>query len=150
MVVLSIFSGIFFYVNNTSFFFFANYFFLFYIFIFHINIVSFIFFYYRKSKPPFCLYIVILWRCLQGTWLTHAGYWFILRFCEHFTCLSSWMQNAIKLEIISSLITSSSSYQCRKSMTWSHWRLVMSMSPAFLVNYIVRHRMTTNYKSQSR
>ena len=24
------------------------------------------------------------------------------------------------------------------------------MSPAFLVNYIVRHRMTTNYKSQSR
>jgi hypothetical protein len=22
-------------------------------------------------------------------WLTQAGYWFILRFCEHFTCLSS-------------------------------------------------------------
>ena len=58
MVVLSIFSGIFFYVNNTSFFFFANYFFLFYIFIFHINIVSFIFFYYRQSKPPFCLHYV--------------------------------------------------------------------------------------------
>ena len=58
MVVLSIFSGIFFYLNNTSFFFFANYFFLFYIFIFHINIVSFIFFYYRQSKPPFCLHCV--------------------------------------------------------------------------------------------
>jgi hypothetical protein len=29
----------------------------------------------------------------KGRWLTQAGYWFILRFCEHFTCLShrrSW------------------------------------------------------------
>jgi hypothetical protein len=25
----------------------------------------------------------------KGCWLTQAGYWFILRFCEHFTCLSS-------------------------------------------------------------
>ena len=25
----------------------------------------------------------------RGHWLTQAGYWFILRFCEHFTCLSS-------------------------------------------------------------
>jgi hypothetical protein len=25
----------------------------------------------------------------KGRWLTQAGYWFILRFCEHFTCLSS-------------------------------------------------------------
>jgi hypothetical protein len=35
-----------------------------------------------------------------------------LRFCEHFTCLSSKIQNAIKLENISSLITSPFSYQC--------------------------------------
>ena len=59
MVVLSIFSGIFFYVNNTSFFFHWH---LFFYFISNnncrlltINIVSFIFFYYRESKPPFCL-----------------------------------------------------------------------------------------------
>jgi hypothetical protein len=25
----------------------------------------------------------------KGGWLTQAGYWFILRFCGHFTCLSS-------------------------------------------------------------
>jgi hypothetical protein len=25
----------------------------------------------------------------KGRWLTQAGYWFILRFCGHFTCLSS-------------------------------------------------------------
>jgi hypothetical protein len=30
----------------------------------------------------------------KGRWLTQAGYWFILRFCEHFTCLSSNIQNA--------------------------------------------------------
>ena len=30
-------------------------------------------------------------------WLTQAGYWIILRFCEHFTCLSGKIQNAIKL-----------------------------------------------------
>jgi hypothetical protein len=48
----------------------------------------------------------------KGRWLTQAGYWFILRFCEHFTCLSSKLQNAIKLENISNLITSPSSYQC--------------------------------------
>ena len=60
MVVLSIFSGIFFYGNNTSFFFHWH---LFFYFISNnnfrlltINIVSFIFFYYRKSKPPFCLH----------------------------------------------------------------------------------------------
>ena len=47
----------------------------------------------------------------KGRWLTQAGYWFILRFCEHFTCLSSKIQNAIKLENISNLITSPSSYQ---------------------------------------
>jgi hypothetical protein len=36
-------------------------------------------------------FIVIRWRSLQETlvMLTQAGYWFILRFCEHFTCLSS-------------------------------------------------------------
>ena len=57
---LSIFSGIFFYVNNTSFFFHWH---LFLYFISNnncrlltINIVSFIFFYYRESKPPFCLH----------------------------------------------------------------------------------------------
>ena len=48
----------------------------------------------------------------KGRWLTQAGYWFILRFCEHFTCLNSKIQNAIKLENISNLITSPSSYQC--------------------------------------
>jgi hypothetical protein len=42
----------------------------------------------------------------KGRWLTQAGYWFILRFCEHFTCLNSKIQNAIKLENISNLITS--------------------------------------------
>ena len=42
----------------------------------------------------------------RGRWLTQAGCWFILRFCEHFTCLSSKIQNAIKLENISNLITS--------------------------------------------
>jgi hypothetical protein len=25
----------------------------------------------------------------KGRWLTQAGYWFILRLCEHFTCLSN-------------------------------------------------------------
>ena len=60
MVVLSIFSEIVFYVNNTSFFFHWH---LFFYFISNnncrlltINIVSFIFFYYRESKPPFCLH----------------------------------------------------------------------------------------------
>jgi hypothetical protein len=53
----------------------------------------------------------------KGRSLTQAGYWFILQFCEHFTCLSSKIQNAIKLENISNLITSPSSYQyiCRKT-----------------------------------
>ena len=54
----------------------------------------------------------------KGRWLTQAGYWFILRFCEHFTCLSSKIQNAIKLENISNLITSLSSYQCIRRKTW--------------------------------
>ena len=60
MVVLSIFFLFFFYVNNTSFFFHWH---LFFYFISNnncrfltINIVSFIFFYYRESKPPFCLH----------------------------------------------------------------------------------------------
>ena len=60
MVVLSIFSRILFYVNNTSFFFHWH---LFFYFISNnncrlltINIVSFIFFYYRESKMPFCLH----------------------------------------------------------------------------------------------
>ena len=44
----------------------------------------------------------------KGRWLTQAGYRFILRFCEHFTCLSSKIQNAIKLENIGNLITSPS------------------------------------------
>ena len=53
----------------------------------------------------------------KGRWLTQAGYWFILRFCEHFTCLRSKIQNAIKLENISNLITSPSSYQCIRRKT---------------------------------
>ena len=48
----------------------------------------------------------------KGRLLTQAGYWFILRFCGHFTCLSSKIQNAIKLENISNLNTLPSSYQC--------------------------------------
>ena len=54
----------------------------------------------------------------KGRWLTQAGYWFILRFCEHFACLSSKIQNAIKLENISNLITSLSNYQCICRKTW--------------------------------
>jgi hypothetical protein len=53
----------------------------------------------------------------KGRWLTQAGHWFILRFCEHFSCLSSKIQNAIKLENISNLITSLSSYQCIRRKT---------------------------------
>ena len=58
---------------------------------------------------------------VEGRWLTQAGYWFILRFCEHFTCLSSKIQNAIKLENISNLIISPSSYLCihRKTCAFS-------------------------------
>jgi hypothetical protein len=68
MVVLSIFSGIFFYINNTSIFFIGIYFFI--------------------------------------SW-----------FCEYFTCLSSKIQNAIKLENISNLNSSPSSYQCIRRKT---------------------------------
>jgi hypothetical protein len=84
MVVLSIYSGIFVYVNNTNFFFHWHLFFLFH------------------------------------------SYWFILRFCEHFTCLSSKIQNAIKLENISNLITSPSSYQCirRKTLRLVHFPVI--------------------------
>jgi hypothetical protein len=60
MVVLSIFPELFFYVNNTSFCFHWH---LFFYFISNnncqlltIHIVSFIFFYYRESKPPFCFH----------------------------------------------------------------------------------------------
>jgi hypothetical protein len=53
----------------------------------------------------------------KGRWLTQAGYWFILWFCEHFTRLSSKIQNGIKLENISNLITSPSSYQCIRRKT---------------------------------
>ena len=52
--------NIFFYVNNTSLFFIGNYFFYFIsnnnCRLLTINIVSFIFLYYRESKPPFCLH----------------------------------------------------------------------------------------------
>ena len=53
----------------------------------------------------------------KGRWLTQAGSWFIFRFCQHFTCLSSKIQNAFKLENISNLITSPSSYQCIRRKT---------------------------------
>jgi hypothetical protein len=58
----------------------------------------------------------------KGRWLTQAGCWFILRFCEHFTCLSSKIQNDIKLENISNLITSPSSYvwQLRSAILLAH------------------------------
>jgi hypothetical protein len=72
-------------------------------------------------------------------WLTQADYWFILRFCEHFTCLSSKIQNAIKLENINNLIPSPSSYQCIR-------RKLVSIS----IPCKQRHRMTIYYKSQSR
>ena len=42
---------------------------------------------------------------------------YCIEFCEHFTCLSSKIQNAIKLENISNLITSPSSYQCIRRKT---------------------------------
>ena len=58
----------------------------------------------------------------KGRWLTQAGYWFILRFCEHFTCLNSKIQNAFKLDNISKLITSPPSYQCIRRKT----RLVLA------------------------
>ena len=58
---LKYFPGIFFYVNNTSFFFSLAFIFFYFISnnncrLLTINIVSFIFFYYRESKPPFCLH----------------------------------------------------------------------------------------------
>ena len=67
----------------------------------------------------------------NGRWLTQASYWFILRFCEHFTCLSSKIQNAIKLENISNLITWPSSYQCIRRKT----RLVSK-----LVHFVIHCR----------
>ena len=62
----------------------------------------------------------------KGRWFTQAGYWFTLRFCEHFTCLSGKIQNAIKLENISNLITSPSSYQCirRKALRLVHFPVI--------------------------
>ena len=61
-----------------------------------------------------CLNISII-HLKEKLKLIQAGYWFSLRFYGHFTCLSSKIQNAIKLENISNLITSPSSYQCRKT-----------------------------------
>ena len=61
---------------------------------------------------------------LQGTQIDISGYWFILRFCEHFTCLSSKIQNAIKLENISNLITSPSSNQCIRRKTRLEYFLI--------------------------
>ena len=57
MVVLSIFPE-FFSMSTIQAFFSLPIIFLFHIFIFHINIVSFIFFDYRQSMPPFCLHCV--------------------------------------------------------------------------------------------
>ena len=68
----------------------------------------------------------------KGRWLTQAGYWFILWFCEHFTCLSSKIQNAIKLENISNLNTSLSSYQCiRRKIRLEHF-VIHSRTKKFL------------------
>jgi hypothetical protein len=71
MVVLSIFSGIFFYVSNTSFFFIGIYFFYF---ISNNNcrlsplkLLLLSFFYYRESKPPFYLHYeksLLIWQHL--------------------------------------------------------------------------------------
>ena len=50
----------------------------------------------------------------------YMGWAFIFEFNRseiYFTCLSSKLQNAIKLENISSLITSPSSYQCMRRKT---------------------------------
>jgi hypothetical protein len=63
----------------------------------------------------------------KGRWLTQAGYWFILRFCEHFTCLSSKIQNAIKLENISNLITSPLTSLCQSASLVNNvtgWRYI--------------------------
>jgi hypothetical protein len=63
-----------------------------------------------------------------------------VRFCEHFTCLNSKIQNAIKLENISNLITSPSSYQCIRRKT----RLVV------IVHFVIhgRHISMTLYLAQ--
>jgi hypothetical protein len=98
MVVLSIFSGIFFYVNNTSFF-------------FHWHL----FLYFISNNNCRLLTTVQVFDIMLDD--SQAGYWFILRFCEHFTSLSSKIQNANKLENISNLITSPSSYQCIRRKT---------------------------------
>jgi hypothetical protein len=70
----------------------------------------------------------------KGRWLTQAGYWYILRFCEHFTCLSSKIQNAIKLVNISNLITSPSSYQCIRRKTWRlvHFPVIHESWPTYI------------------
>jgi hypothetical protein len=77
--------------------------------------------------------------------LTQAGYWFTLRFCDHFTCLSSKIQNAIKLENISNLITSPSSYQCMRRKT----RLVhfLFMADTYLKRH-TRYYSITLYLAQ--
>jgi hypothetical protein len=65
---------------------------------------------FDNSAPPSCYRSkwwtneLRLFVAYKGRWLTQAGYWFILRFCEHLTCLSSYMQNDIKLENISKLV----------------------------------------------
>ena len=48
---------------------------------------------------------------------------FILRYCKHFTCLSCYNQNAIKLENISNLLATQSSYPykentCKHKGSW--------------------------------
>jgi hypothetical protein len=81
---------------------------------------------YYKSQSRWMVVLSIFFRiffiCQQYKLVFHWHLFFyfisnnnILRFCGHFTCLSSKMQNAIKLENISNLITSPSSYQCKKT-----------------------------------
>jgi hypothetical protein len=66
---------------------------------------------WREGECLFCSiyrlwllkYIVILWCSLQGTLIdmTQAGYWFILRFCEHFTCLRMNNCRLLRINIVS-------------------------------------------------
>jgi hypothetical protein len=89
--------------------------------------------YLRQPSIDFDFFIVssscdVVYR---ERWFTQAGYWFILRFCEHLLVWVAKLQNAIKMENISNLITSPSSYQCRKT------------TKARLVHFVIRGRHTS-------
>jgi hypothetical protein len=93
--------------------------------------------YKHKNAHVFYLYLwtltwnltssgdIVYKECWWHTFVAHAGYWFILRFCEHFTCLSYQIQIAIKLENISNWIASLSSYTSNKNNCKHEGQFVM-------------------------